>query len=382
MNQVRMLQRMGYEVHYASNFQNPHYGSDNRRLEGTGIICHQIDFVRSPFRLWKNGKAYWQLKKLLKEISFQIVHCHTPMGGVLGRLAVNGIRKKERKSREKQKEKGDLDRKEQKVFYTAHGFHFFREAPIVNWLFFYPVEWWLAGLTDVLITITEEDYQCARKFRRIDPKKVYHVHGVGIEVERFRKCLQNKNQIRSQFGITQDTILFISTGELNRNKNHILMIRALSKVKDNRMLYLICGEGKSHKKLQKQIQKLGMEKQVLLLGYQQEIPLLLQCADLYVSLSYREGLSLGIQEAMAAGLPVIASDIRGNNELILPDEGGWLIRPFDLSALCNILRKIQKSPSFKYIETKGRFNQERIKKYDQRITEQEMFHIYQENGDG
>lgn len=364
MNHVRILQKMGYEVHYASNFHNPHYGSDNQRLEGSGIICHQIDFVRSPFRVWSNLKAYWQLRKLLKEISFQVLHCHTPMGGVLGRLAAKSERRKRR----------------MKVFYTVHGFHFFRGASIINWFLYYPVEWWLAGMTDVLITITEEDYQQAKKFKRIEQKKVYHIHGVGIETELFQNKLQNRSQIRTRFGIEKDAILFLSTGELNRNKNHITMIRALSVIQDPRMYYLICGEGRRRKALQRKIKNLGLERQVLLLGYQKEIPLFLQCADIYVCLSYREGLSLGIQEAMAAGLPVIASDIRGNHELVLQDYGGWLIKPFDLTTLCKILKKIQNSASLKFMEKKGKFNQKKIQEYNITVTEKEMLRIYIENG--
>lgn len=371
MNHVRILQRMGYEVHYASNFHNPHYGSDNQRLEGTGIICHQIDFVRSPFRVWSNLKAYRQLRKLLKEVSFQMLHCHTPMGGVLGRLAAKSERKK-RKSKS--------DSEWMKVFYTVHGFHFFQGAPIINWFLYYPIEWWLAGITDVLITITEEDYQQAKKFKRMKQESVYHIHGVGIEMKHFQSVLQSKSQLRAQFGIEEDAILFLSTGELNRNKNHITMIRALSRMRDHRMYYLICGEGKRREALQRQIRNLGLERQVLLLGYQKEIPLLLQCADVYVCLSYREGLSLGIQEAMAAGLPVIASDIRGNHELILQGDGGWLIKPFDQTTLCEILKKIQKSTSLKFMENKGKFNQERIKEYSVTVTEREMMCIYKENG--
>ncbi|MBO5278732.1 MAG: glycosyltransferase, partial [Lachnospiraceae bacterium] len=144
MNNVRILQEMGYEVHYASNFKNPHYGKDNHRLEGTGVVCHQVDFVRSPFRFIQNMRAYAQLRKLMRENQFQMVHCHTPMGGVLARLAARKYR-----------------RTGTKVLYTAHGFHFYKGAPVFNWLFYYPVEWLLARWTDVLITINEEDYQRA-----------------------------------------------------------------------------------------------------------------------------------------------------------------------------------------------------------------------------
>ena len=127
MNNVHILQNMGYEVHYASNFHNPSYGDDNSRLEGTGIICHQIDFERSPFKR-KNITAYRQLKKLMEEHEFDLVHCHTPMGGALARLAAHNTHTGP-------------------VIYTAHGFHFFKGAPLINWMIYYPVEWRLSYLS-------------------------------------------------------------------------------------------------------------------------------------------------------------------------------------------------------------------------------------------
>lgn len=108
MNNVRILQSMGYEVHYASNFNTPSYGTDNHRLDGTGIICHQIDFVRSPFDK-RNLHVYRQMVELMRREDFSLVHCHTPMGGVMARLAAHAT--------------GTGP-----VIYTAHGFHFFKGA--------------------------------------------------------------------------------------------------------------------------------------------------------------------------------------------------------------------------------------------------------------
>ena len=145
MNNVKILQNLGYEVHYAANYYMPVYTDNNERLEGTGIIQHQIDFVRSPYNIGKNIKALNQLVSLMREIKFHLVHCHTPMGGVLGRIAAHKTNTKP-------------------VIYTAHGFHFYKGAPVWNWLFFYPVERFLAKWTDCLITINKEDYARAKKF--------------------------------------------------------------------------------------------------------------------------------------------------------------------------------------------------------------------------
>ena len=104
MNNVRLLQNMGFEVHYASNYNTPSYGTDNHRLDGTGIIRHQIDFVRSPFKP-ENITVFRQLKAVMEQEQFQLVHCHTPMGGVMARLAAHATHTGP-------------------VIYTAHGFHF------------------------------------------------------------------------------------------------------------------------------------------------------------------------------------------------------------------------------------------------------------------
>ena len=166
MSNVKILQEMGYEVHYASNFENVSYGSDNRRLEGTGIICHQIDFVRSPFQIRENKKAYWQLKKLMQEEKFSLLHCHTPVASVLSRLSASSYQNKTLKAK-RMKEKQVLNAYQQvdlKVVYTAHGFHFYKGAPWKYWLLFYPVERWCANVTDVLITMNQEDYERAKRF--------------------------------------------------------------------------------------------------------------------------------------------------------------------------------------------------------------------------
>lgn len=358
MNNVFTLQKMGYEVHYASNFHNPHYGSDNHRLDGTGIICHQIDFVRSPFHVAANLKAYRQLYILLQEQMFDFIHCHTPMGGVLGRLAAEQNRRKQHVTC--------------RVIYTAHGFHFFRGAPFINWIFYYPVERWLAHFTDILITINREDYQRAKRFhlRRLEGK-VEKVNGVGIDVTYYQKITIDREAVRKEIGVKKGQLFFLSIGELNRNKNHRIMIEALAKIKKD-ICYVICGEGKSKKNLEKLIKKYQLENKVQLLGYRRDIPELLKAADLFVLPSFREGLSLSLQEAMACGVPVIASDIRGNRELIDRGKGGWLLSPKDKKGLIRVIQTIEK----KNLTYMGQYNGRKIKAYDKRIMTGEMKKIY------
>lgn len=366
---VAILQEMGYEIHYASNFHHPHYGLDNQRLKGSGIFCHQIDFVRSPFQVAANKRAYLQLLALLKNESFDLIHCHTPMGGVLGRLAAKYSQKQEKQRAY--------------VCYTAHGFHFFRGAPLRNWLFYYPIERWLAHYTDCLITVNREDYQLAKTFRLRKRKgisgRVERVNGVGIEVGDYQKLSGVENEIKKQkiawirkkLGIEESMLFFLSVGELNSNKNHKIVIQALAKSRAN-IFYAICGEGDSRLLLQRMIQRYHLENRVKLLGYREDILELLRAADVFVFPSLREGLSLSLQEAMASGLPVIASDIRGNRELIKEGKGGWLVKPKDKKGWIQAIEGLHKADLIQM----GKYNASCIKKYDKAIVTKQMRAIY------
>lgn len=168
MDNIKLLQGLGYEVHYASNYHIPFYGKDNSRLDGTGIIRHQIDFVRSPFKIRKNLIVFAQMRKLEKQKNFSIVHCHTPMGGLMGRVVF-----------------GIFGKRKTKILYTAHGFHFFQGASLKNWIFYYPVEKFLSRWTDTLITINKEDYHRAKT--SFHAKKTEYVPGVGIDWEKYQK---------------------------------------------------------------------------------------------------------------------------------------------------------------------------------------------------
>ena len=353
MGNVRILQEMGYEVHYASNYNNPSYGKDNHRLDKTNIIRHQVDFVRSPFRLIKNIKAYTQLKVILNKDNYDLIHCHTPMGALLGRFAARELRKQGTK-----------------VFYTAHGFHFYKGASLINWFFYYPVERFMMRYTDVLLTITKEDFVRACCFKRKSDQKVYYLPGVGIDVKRFMQIELEKREISPE-----QKLRLLSIGELNSNKNHIAIIRALGYLKNNNIIYMICGDGTEKEKLKLEIEKKHLEKNVFLLGYRENIEEILVNADVFVFPSRREGLSVALQEAMAAGLPAIVSDIRGNRELIDEGLGGYRVDADDYKVWADRIDKIRKVDKKKM----GEYNQSKIKKFDISYVSALMYKIYLEN---
>ena len=293
MSNVKILQNLGYEVHYAANYHMPVYTDNNERLEGTGIIQHQIDFVRSPYNIGKNMKALDQLVSLMREIKFHLVHCHTPMGGVLGRIAAHKTNTKP-------------------VIYTAHGFHFYKGAPVWNWLFFYPVERSLAHWTDCLITINKEDYRRAKKFKV--RKSVKYIPGVGIDIKKYQNINIDKKEMRTKLGIPENAFVLISIGELTKRKNHQVVIEALKSHKIDNIYYLICGSGSLQTALENKIKAGELDHRVFLLGYRTDIPELLKCSDCFIFPSIQEGLSIALLEALAMQLPIVCLNIRGNTD--------------------------------------------------------------------
>ncbi len=263
----------------------------------------EIGFRRNPFHPANIG-AFFRLKRLIDSEHFDLIHCHTPVGGVLGRLAAARSR-----------------RQGTKVLYTAHGFHFYKGAPLINWLIYYPIEKLCALLTDLLITINREDFELARtKFRA---KRVEYVPGVGVDMNRFTPSKEGRGQMREALGIPESAKVLLSVGELNANKNHETVIRAIA---DTDVYYIIAGAGDRQNRLQQLIDETGLGGRVRLLGYRSDIAELCRAADVYALPSLREGLNLSLMEAMASGLPVVCSRIRGNVDLIDP-EGGVMFDP-------------------------------------------------------
>ena len=263
---------------------------------------YNIPFARNPLKPG-NLKAYTDLKKVIDEGGYDIIHCHTPVGAMLTRLAAKQARKNGTK-----------------VFYTAHGFHFYKGAPVINWLLYYPVEKWLSRYTDVLITINKEDYERAKTFKA---GRVCYVPGVGIDLKKFNVGYVDKEQKRKEIGVASDDFVLLSVGELIPRKNHEVVIQAMSVLKQNGGLehieYVICGQGAYEVDLKKLAEELSVADHIHFLGYRNDISEICNCADLFVFMSHQKGLPVALMEAMACGLPAVCSNIRGNTDLI--DDG-------------------------------------------------------------
>ncbi len=284
-----------------------------------GISVKKISFTRFPLSKG-NLKGLLELRSSIQKFGAKMIFCHEPVGGFMGRIVGH--------------------QKKIPVVYMAHGFHFFRGAPRINWLLFYPVEKIASRLTDILITINLEDYYFSKRHMRA--KKIEYLPGVGIDVHKFDYSDEQRYSVRNEFCLSDDDIAMISVGELNENKNHIVILEAMRRVSDNRLHYYIAGVGDKREFLLTKAHEYGLEKQVHLLGYRTDCDRLYSGMDIFCFPSYREGLSVALMEAMSCGLPVIASHIRGNVDLV-NCQGGFLVDPCNVkgfeAAICALLNK-------------------------------------------
>ena len=315
---MNWFKEKGFEVHIATNFLD--YKAE---LEELGFILHQIDFSRNP--LSKNNiKAISQVRKLLRGNPFSLIHVNTPIAAFITRFVAN---------------KGKI----KPIVYTAHGFHFYKGAPIINWFLYYPLEKLAAKWTDALITMNEEDYLAAQKLMQKTRGKAYIVHGVGVDLGKYKKDDKARYQKRRELNIDEDQIVLLSIGEINKNKNQKQVVEAISLLPvdiKHKIVYIIAGKGEQEREVKKLTTKYDLDKQVVFLGYSEDIPSLINAADIILSTSYREGLPKNVMEAMASEKSVVGTDVRGNRDLIKQGETGLLISVGDYIATADAITKL------------------------------------------
>lgn len=351
-------QELGIEFHIAGNWTG-YTNSDDKKADEKkyGIKIHQIDFIRNPYNP-KNFKAYYQVFKLIKKEQFDMIHCNTPIGGIIGRLAGKKCKVK-------------------KIIYQAHGFHFYKGSPKKNWLIYYPIERWLAHYTDILITINSEDYELSKtKFKLHNGGKVYYIPGVGIDLTQYELPDNVRKIKRTELGLKETDIALISAGELNENKNNKIIIQALSELKNNNINYIICGVGPKYSELKKIVSDNNLDDFVHFLGYRNDIKELYKACDIFVMSSFREGLPRSMMEAMACGLPCIASKIRGNVDLIENGIGGYLLSPKNVNGFAESITVLSNNELLR--KQMGSYNLDVIKKYDIEVVKKKIEEIYRE----
>lgn len=348
---IEACRDLGFEFHLASNLDE--FIDDSNKYE---IKLHHIDLVRNPIHK-QNVIAFKQLMELIKKEKFDIIHCNTPIGGVLGRIC------------------GKLT-KTPKIIYTAHGFHFYKGAPLINNTLFKLVERILANYTDTIITINQEDYKTAQKFKLRKNGNINYLPGVGINTKAIKEGIGKRDELLREIKVdNKNSILLISVGELNINKNNEVILQALKLVKNNENIhYIVCGEGNKKRYLEELAQKNQILNNVHFLGYRSDIIALLKSCDIFVMPSFREGLSRSIMEAMSAGLPCIVSKIRGNVDLIEDGKGGYLCAPNSITDFKLAIENLANDKSLR--KNMGEYNLEAVLKYDIENIKKEIKKIY------
>lgn len=351
---LQMFQEMGWETAVAA-------GNDYDDPSELNIpYCdtfYEIPFERIP---WKAGnlRAYRQLKEIIDKGNFDIIHCHTPVGAMITRLAAADARKRGTK-----------------VIYTAHGFHFHKGSSLFSWLAYYPVEWLLAHLTDVLLTMNREDYALARK--KIHAKRVEYVPGVGIDTSRFSSHRDDRTEKRRDLGFGEEDFLILTVAEMNKNKNQSMVLKAMARLKDrpefSNMKYLICGMGGYGAVLQQEVRELGIEDHVFFMGYRKDVPQIHRCCDLFAFMSYREGLPVALMEAMSSGMPTVCSAARGNTDLVENGKEGLIVEN-EPQAVADAILTLYHDP-----DLRRQFSlaaSEKVQQFDQKNVHRIMKDIY------
>ncbi len=332
IDNIKILQDLGYTVDVAccwaddDSALSPEAMKARRKmLDDLGCRVIESASLRKIFNISELSKAYKQLKHEVETNRYEIVHTQSPIGGVICRLACRKARKLYGT----------------KVIYAAHGFHFFKGAPLKNWLVYYNVEKYCSKFTDLLITINQEDYKNAQKFKA---KEVVYVPGAGVDTNKFVASPDGRERIRKELGIDDETTVLLSVGELIPRKNHVEVLEALKQMKDAgkdyKIKYLIAGRGKIAKELQDKINELSLQEQVQMLGFRSDVADIFAASDIYVFPSHQEGLPVALMEAMSVGMPVVCSRIRGNVDLIEEGVGGYLFDSKDASTLVTALDRM------------------------------------------
>ncbi len=315
---IHYLAENGFCVELACSIVGNRY-EELKNAVGDSAKIHTVRLERNPFSP-NNLNGYKDMKKLLTENKYDLIWTNEPVMGVVTRLSARKARKSGTK-----------------VLYMVHGFHFCKGAPLIDWLMWAPTEYIMSYFNDILVTINWEDYNRAKKYFRTP--EVLHLDGIGVDLSRYN-CSCSRTEKRSQLGVSDNDILLLSVGELEKRKNHELTLKALSKIDNTNIKCVICGIGSLENELKSLASSLGLENRVVFLGYRKDIPEIMLASDIYAHPSIREGLGIASLEAMASGLPLLASNTRGIADYIENGINGFMCDPYDVESYAKNLEKL------------------------------------------
>lgn len=349
---IQALRELDYEVHLLANFScDEHANEYKEKCIEQGLVIHDIPFSRHSLK--SNLRFIKRIRKLLVDEKYNIVHAHTETGGLLLRLSMSANKKT-------------------KYIYTAHGMSFYKGSSLKSQMIYKPIERFICKKMDVNLAINQEEFYNLKKWK---PDAAFFVHGAGFDMEAITKAQCDVNKKKTELGIPLNRKLILSVGELNDNKNHIVILKAIAEMKEEERPYLlICGEGEKRNELISFAKSFSYEDKLFLPGYRYDMPAIFHIADMFVFPSYHEGLSFALIQAMAVGLPVICSDIRGNNDLIQNNTGGYTVNPNDYKELGICIKSLLNSQAL--CRRFGNLNKEKIQIYSKEKVMNELKHIY------
>ncbi len=298
-----------------------------KEMHKKGYNIKVINISRS-FNIFKHLKTFFELLKFFRKEKFDILHVHTPVAGLIGRIAAkfSGI---------------------PFVIYTAHGFYFHDEMPLWKKYFFLKLEKFGGYFTDLLFTQSKEDEISAIKNKIITSKKLFTI-GNGVNVEKFNpEKYKNKSIIKKELNIPEKGFVIGIIGRLVKEKGYIEFLEMAIKLKNKykNIYFLVIGERikSDHNEeiefyFQKAKKNLGVS--LIRLGYREDIPKLINIMDIFCLPSYREGMPRVIIEAMMMGKPVVATNIRGSREEVIDGITGFLVPTKDSLSLYNAIKKL------------------------------------------
>ncbi|MGE6260637.1 glycosyltransferase family 4 protein [Heyndrickxia sporothermodurans] len=350
---VQSLMEQGNQVGLAFNIIQ----EVNAEILELGCKIHQVDFHRNPIHIG-NYRAYKEIRKIILNEGYEMIHVHTPVASFVTRLACRKMR-------------------ETHVLYTAHGFHFFKGAPKKNWLIYYPIEKVSAKWTDGIITMNNEDYDLAKKLKLRKKDSVYRVNGIGVDLNKFIPITKEmKMDLRKKYGYSDEDFILIYVGELSYRKHQDQLIKAISLLKGKipNLKLLLVGNGSLLNKYKELAEQLKIESHVEFLGFRKDIQQLMGISDVAISTSRQEGLPVNIMEAMATGLPLIVTNCRGNRDLVRNNENGYVIEIDDVKECADAIEKLYHSEELR--QNFSNQNRKKIEKYSLKNVLNEMKKIY------
>ena len=354
---IKALKEIGAIIYLAANF-----GTDTpREKNNTQFVaeCKRdgINIIDIPFRRGGFITNIFQipvLNKFLKREKFDIVHVHTETGGFMLRLSCL-IQSK----------------CNTKFVYTPHGMSFWKGSSLKSQLVYRPLERWICSAMDMNLGMNMEEVE---NLKRWNKRTAHYVHGVGLNVARMQNPARSREQMREEFGLTESDKFIASIGELDDNKNHITVIKALATLGRKDFKYVVCGVGPNKDMLLAEAEHMGLKENVILAGYRSDIPDVLNAADIFVFPSFHEGMPVSALEAMACGLPIICSEIRGNVDIIREGDNGYLFQPSDVETLARKLEYLLDDAEKRKIM--GLKNKEYVKDFSLESVTEELKRIY------